>query len=152
MVLVGEFRTPEAVRLALALAETGHLVFSTLHAESVSEAVRRLVESFPDNTETMKRMISRSLKAVIAQRLVYRADGEGRKPVNEIMIVNARIQRMIEQGDTDLTLAIEAGRDEGMRTMDDSALALYRDGVITYDKAWEIVLDRDRLGPRAAAA
>jgi twitching motility protein PilT len=146
VVLVAEFRTPEAVRIALAMAETGHLVFATLHADCVSEAVRRLVESFPENRETMQRMIARSLNAVIAQRLVPRANGTGRVPVHEIMIVNSRIRRMISEGETDLSLAIEAGRDEGMRTMDDSAIQLYRDGTIDYDKAWNIVQDRDRLG------
>lgn len=152
VILVGELRTPEAVRIALALAETGHLVFSTLQADSVSESVRRIVEAFPESRETMRRMFARSLNAIIAQRLVPRAARTGRAPVHEIMIVNSRIRRMIDEGETALSLAIEAGRDEGMRTMDDSALQLYRDGTITYETAWGIVQDRDRLGPKPSDA
>jgi len=146
VVVIGEFRTPEAVRIALALADTGHLVFATMHADSVTEAVRRLVESFPDNRASMQRMISRSLCAVIAQRLVPRASGVGRAPANEIMLINSRIRRMIIEGDDDFSLAIEAGRVEGMQSMDDSIMHLYRSGAISYEKAWEILQDRDRLG------
>lgn len=148
VVVVGEFRTPEAVRIALALADTGHLVFATLQADSVTESVRRLVEAFPDNKATMRRMLARSLNAIIAQRLLPRASGEGRVPANEIMLVNSRIRRMIDEGDTDFTLAIEAGRDQGMCTMDDCVLELYREGTIDYEKAWINIMDRDRLGRR----
>jgi len=148
VVVIGEFRTPEAVRIALALADTGHLVFATMHAGSVTEAVRRLVESFAENRAPMQRMISRSLCAVIAQRLVPRAGGVGRVPVNEIMLVNSRIRRMIVDGDDDFDLAIEAGRVEGMQTMDDSVMHRYERGMISYQKAWEIIQDRDRLGPQ----
>jgi len=148
VILVGEIRTPEALRIALALAETGHLVFSTIHADSVSEAVRRMIESFPDARETMQSMIARSLNAIIGQRLVPRAGGFGRVAAHEIMIVNSRIRRLIDEGKIDLNLAIEAGRGEGMCTMDDSLLGLYRNGSIDYDRAWNFMNDRDRLGPR----
>ena len=152
VVLVGELRTPEAVRIALALAETGHLVFSTIHAESASEAVRRMIEAFPDARDTMQSLVARSLQAVIGQRLVPRAARIGRAPANEIMLMNSRIRRMIGEGQTDLTVAIEAGRDEGMRTMDDSLLSLYRDGTISYEAAWLRIEDRERLGPRPLVA
>lgn len=148
VILVGELRTPESVRIALALAETGHLVFATMHANSVSEAVRRLVESFPDNKETMQSMIARCLNAVIGQSLLPRADGSGRVPANEIMIVNARIRRMIAGGETDISLAIEAGLGEGMCSMDDSIISHYNRGTITYDAAWHRIQDPFRLGPR----
>jgi len=62
--------------------------------------------------------------------------------------VNSRVRRMIGEGQTDLTVAIEAGRDEGMRTMDDSLLTLYRDGTISYEAAWLRIEDRERLGPK----
>ena len=146
VVVIGEFRTPEAVRIALALADTGHLVFATLHADTVSEAIRRLYESFPDNRESVQRLMARSIAAVVAQRLVPRAAAVGRVAVNEIMLVNSRIRRMIQEGETDFTLAIEAGRSEGMQTMDDSVMGQYSAGSISYEKAWEIIGDRDRLG------
>jgi twitching motility protein PilT len=146
VILVGELRTQEAVRIAVALAETGHLVFATVHANTVSEAVRRMVEAFPETRETMQRMIARSLSAVIAQSLVPRATATGRVPILEIMLVNTRIRRLIEDGETDLSLAIEAGRAEGMRTMDDSVLQFYHNGTITYETAWNRIQNRDRLG------
>ncbi len=153
VILVGELSTPDALRIALALADSGHLVFSTMLATSASEAVRRMMESFPESRETIRQMIARSLQAVITQRLATRAStserGHRRVAVHEIMLVNARIRRMIDAGETDLSLAIEAGRDEGMRTMDDSLLQLYRDGIITYELAWGSVQDRDRLGPKS---
>jgi len=148
VILIGELMTPEAVRIALAAAETGHLVFSTIHADSVSEAVRRLVESFPDNKETMQSMLARSLVTVVTQRLLPRASNTGRVAVHEIMIANSTIRKLIDEGQTDLSLAIEAGRNEGMCTMDDSVLGLYREGAISYDTAWNRVKDRERLGPR----
>ena len=148
VILIGELRTPEAVRIALALAETGHLVFSTLFAVSVSEAIQRLIESFPDSPDTMRRMLARSFAAVISQRLLPRANGRGRIPVHEILLANSRVRGLIGGGATDLTLAIEAGRNEGMRTMDDAVLAAYRNDDITYDVAWNAVDNRERLGPR----
>ncbi|MEO7718741.1 MAG: PilT/PilU family type 4a pilus ATPase [Capsulimonas sp.] len=150
VVLIGELRTPEAVRITLALAETGHLVFATMHAVSVSEAVQRLIESFPDAQDTMRRMLARSVTAVISQRLLPRANGRGRVPVDEILLSNNRVRTLISDGATDLTLAMEAGRDQGMRTMDDAILEAYSRGDISYDTAWGRIDDRERLGLKPA--
>lgn len=145
--LIGEMRSLEIVRLALVMAETGHLVFSVMHAETASEAIQRLVEVFPEPRDTIRRMLARSLVAVIAQRLVPRAAPSGRVPVNEILIADSRVRRMIVDGQTDLTVAIEAGRMSGMQTMDDDALRLFHSGTISYEQAWNLMLDRERLGP-----
>ena len=150
VVLIGELRTPEAVRITLALAESGHLVFSTMHANSVSEAVQRLIESFPDSTDTMRRMLARSLGAVIWQQLLPRANGRGRVAVDEILLSNSRVRGMIIAGVADLNVAMEAGRDQGMCTMDDAILEAHHRGDITYDTAWGRIDDRERLGPRPA--
>jgi twitching motility protein PilT len=150
VVLIGELRTPEAVRITLALAETGHLVFATMHAVSVSEAIQRLIESFPDARDTMRRMLARSVTAVISQRLLPRANGRGRVPVDEILLSNNRVRTLIAEGATDLTLAMEAGRDQGMRTMDDAILEVYNRGDISYDTAWGRIDDRERLGLKPA--
>jgi twitching motility protein PilT len=147
VVFLGELRVPESVRVALALADTGHLVFGTMNASTVSESVRRLIESFPENRQTLQSMLARSLVAIIAQQLVPRANGQGRVVAHEIMIANTRIRRMIDEGQTDLAVAIEAGRNEGMCTMDDSLVALYRNGTISHESACRHARDSRLLGP-----
>jgi twitching motility protein PilT len=150
VVLISEFQTSETVRIALTMAHTGHLVFSTMHAGSVSEVIRRLIESFPDSKETVRSMLANNLQAILTQRLVPRIGG-GRTVVNDIMLCTPLIRRMIEEGMTDFTLAIEAGRSKGMRTMDDCLIELYRDGAITYETAWSHSNDRERLGQHRTA-
>ena len=144
--LIGELRTPEAVRIALTLAETGHLVFSTLMADTASEAIQRLVEAFPEGGDRIRRLLARTVLAVIAQRLLPRASLHGRVPVNEILLATPRVRRLIDEGTTDFTLALEAGRGQGMCTMDDAVLTAYRADEISYDTAWNAIGDRERLG------
>jgi len=147
VVLLGELKVPESVRVALALADTGHLVFATMHARSSSEAVGRLIESFPETKQTMQSTIARTLIAVVTQQLVPKANGGGRVAAHEIMTVNPRIRQMIDNGHTDLEVAIEAGRNEGMCTMDDSLTSLYRNGTISYETACARASDWKMMGP-----
>jgi twitching motility protein PilT len=150
VVLIGEFQTPESVRIALTLADIGHLVFSTMQAESVSEVVRRLIESFPDAKETTQLLLANNIQAVVTQSLVPKIGG-GRDPINDIVIATPIIRQMIKSGQTDITLAIEAGGSNCMRTMDDCLLSLYQDGSISYDTALSRLKDRGRLGQRPVA-
>lgn len=150
VIFLSELRTLDAVQYAFALAESGHLVFANLHVESASEAVNRLIEVFPEPRDLIRRMVARNVLAVLAQRLVPRADKPGRIAVNEALLVTARIRQMILEGHTDLTLAIEASRDIGMQTMDDSILEAYKEGLVSYETTWAHVQDRDRLGPLPA--
>ncbi|MBV9852028.1 MAG: PilT/PilU family type 4a pilus ATPase [Armatimonadetes bacterium] len=151
--LIGELRDLETVRLALVLAETGHLVFSTLSVETVSEAVQRLIEVFPEPRATIRRLLARTLQAVIAQKLIpasaeYKAQtSQGRLAANEILIMTQRVRQMVLEEQTDFTLAMEAGRGDGMQTMDAAILDHYRAGRISYDVAALSLEDRTRLGP-----
>ena len=152
VILISEMRDLETIQYALALAESGHLVFSTLHLERATDAVRRLIEVFPEPRDLIRRTVARNLAAVIAQRLLPRADKPGRVAVNEVLLGTPQIRRMIAENAADLTLGIEAGRDAGMQTMDDSILRCYRQGILSYETAWTYIEDHERLGPYAEAA
>ena len=146
VVLIGELRSLESLWWAMTLADTGHLVFTILHTSDATESLHRILNSFPEPRDSVRMMLARSLTAIVSQRLLPRANRPGRVAANEILLANARIRRMIVEGQTDMTLAIEAGREQGMQTMDDSVLAHYKNGVISYDTAWHAMLDRERLG------
>lgn len=149
--LIGELRTQETVRAALVLAETGHLVFSTLGVETASEAVQRLIEAFPEPRDAIRRLLARTLQAVIAQQLLpateaHRAEtGQGRLAANEILILTGRVRQMILDGQTDFTLAMEAGHADGMQTMDEAVLSHYRAGRVHSDMARSRMQDVTRL-------
>ncbi|HLK55820.1 MAG TPA: ATPase, T2SS/T4P/T4SS family, partial [Chthonomonadaceae bacterium] len=145
-----EMRNLETVQYAFALAESGHLVISALHLERATDAVRRLIDVFPEPRDLIRRTVARNLSAVIAQRLLPRANKPGRVAINEVMLATPRLRRMIAENSTELHVAIEAGRDQGMQTMDDSILALYRKGILSYETAWANVEDLERLGPQIA--
>ena len=148
VIWVGETRDLETMSLTLSLAETGHLVFSTLHVNTTSAAVQRLVDVFPDGQRSViRRMLSQCLAGVIAQRLVPRRERPGRVAVNEILIATSRIRQMIQEGQTDFNVALEAGRDIGMQTMDDAFVNLYKKGEIAFDTAWFHLEDKSRLTP-----
>ena len=151
VILINELRDLETVQLAFALAESGHLVIAMLHLENASDAIRRLIEIFPEPRDLIRRTVARNLAAVVAQRLLPRADRPGRVAANEILISTPRIQRMITENSTELNVAIEAGRDAGMQTMDDSILALYRQGILSYETTWTHIEDHERLGPYASS-
>ena len=146
IVLISELQTPESVRIAVALAETGHLVFASMQANSVSETITRLLESFPENRDTMQRMFARSFRAVVAQILLPRAGGNGRVPVHEILLTNDEVRAMIQRGETDFTEAMSAGHSAGMCTMDDSVMTLYKSGGITRECALDHLNDQGNMG------
>lgn len=146
VLLIGETRDPETMVLTLTLAETGHLVFSTLHVNTASEAVQRLIEAFPESHQpVIRRLVATNLQAVVAQKLLPRADRPGRVAVHEILLGTPRIRRMIAEGQHDLTVGIEAGRNLGMRTMDDDLVRLAEQGIISHEVAWFCLEDKERL-------
>ena len=120
--------------------------------DSVSEAIQRLLESFPSGPqrETARRLLARNLVAVIAQKLLPRKGPHGRLAVQEILIVTPRIKQMIMDGQEDFTVGIEAGRNIGMQTMDDAVVAAYERGDILYETALFNVSDRERIPPTVA--
>lgn len=136
VVLVGEMRDPETMQAALTIAETGHLVFATLHTNSAAQSVDRIVDSFPDHQRSQIRVqLAATLKGIISQRLVPKITG-GRVPAVEILLGNPAVASNIRDGKTHLIdSAIQTSKDIGMITLEDSLSHLARSGVISLDTA-----------------
>ncbi len=132
VILVGELRDIETIQLALTAAETGHLVMGTLHTNSAPKTIDRIIDVFPANDKEMVRaMLSVSLEAVITQALLKRKDG-GRIAVHEIMLGTPAVRNLIREGKVpQLYSLIQIGSKIGMKTMKDSVMDLYSQGVIS---------------------
>lgn len=137
VILVGEMRDLETIAAAITLAETGHLVLSTLHTTDAPQTVDRIIDVFPAyQQQQIRAQLSAALLAVISQTLVVRADGNGRTAALEIMVVNDAIRNCIKEGAThQIYSMMQLGRSDGMQTLDDSLAALAAHGVITEDTA-----------------
>jgi twitching motility protein PilT len=135
VILVGEMRNLETIRAALTAAETGHLVFSTLHTTGAAETVDRIVDAFPtDQQEQVRTQLASTLVAVISQVLLQRADKAGRVAAFEIMITTPSIQALIRDNKTyRITSDIQTGAKYGMNTLDTHLMSLYSAGKITYN-------------------
>jgi twitching motility protein PilT len=120
IILVGELRDLETISLAMSAAETGHLVFGTLHTNSCPETIDRIIDSYPHEQQSQVRtMLSTSLMAVITQGLMRRMDGKGRVAVHEIMIVNRAIRNLIRENKLhQIASSMETGKGAGMQTME----------------------------------
>ncbi len=136
VVLVGEMRDLETIRLALTAAETGHLVFGTLHTSSAAKTIDRIVDVFPAAEKEMVRsMLSESLRAVITQALLKRVGG-GRIAAHEIMIGTPAIRNLIREGKiAQMYSAIQTGQNAGMHTLDQNLQDLLAKGVISKEEA-----------------
>jgi twitching motility protein PilT len=151
VILVGEMRDFETVETALLAAETGHLVFSTLHTLDATETVNRIIAVFPPHQQRQVRIqLSSVLKAAISQRLMPRADGLGRVPAVEVMVTTAFIRDCIVDKDRTPHIhgAIAAGTSQyGMQTCDQSIFNLYQQGFVTLDEAlrWASNVDEFKL-------
>jgi len=137
VLLVGEMRDLDTMRAAITAAETGHLVFSTLHTGDVVGSIGRMVGSFPADEQPMVRdQLSRVLRAVVSQRLLRRHDGQGRVPVVEIMRVNSAIANLIRLGDMRQGVSIiSSSADEGMLLLEQSLAYLTAAGIIAREEA-----------------
>jgi twitching motility protein PilT len=138
VMLIGEMRDPETVRAALSAAETGHFVLSTLHTTDATETVNRIVDFFPPHEQKQVRLgLAASLRGIICQRLVPRADGEGRICVMEIAVSTPRIAEAIADPDKTDTIAdlVAEGGYSGMRTFDQHLLALVGEHTVSADVA-----------------
>jgi twitching motility protein PilT len=139
VILVGEMRDLETIETAILAAETGHLVMSTLHTLDAQETVNRIIAVFPFQQQRQIRLqLAGLLKGVISQRLLSRADGQGRIPAVEVMISTARIRECIadESKTREIHEAIAQGYSTyGMQTFDQSIMDLFRRGLITYEEA-----------------
>jgi twitching motility protein PilT len=138
VILVGEMRDEETVRAALAAAETGHFVLSTLHTADAQETVNRIVDFFPPHEQQQVRVsLAGVLRGVVAQRLVTRADGLGRCCVAEVCVATGRIAEAIVDPEktNQITDLVAQGAYYGMQTFDQHLVALVRDGVVTVEAA-----------------
>jgi len=153
IVLVGEMRDLETISLALTAAETGLLVFGTLHTNNARKTVDRMVDVFPAERQPQARaMLANSLRGVVAQLLLKRSDRPGRIAVNEILIANAAVAAIIREGATQkLQDVIVSGRAQGMQCMDDPIWALLEKGIVSSDEAFMKAIDKTRFNPFLSA-
>ena len=137
VIMVGEMRDLDTIQLAMTAAETGHLVFGTLHTRNAPKTVDRIIDVFPQERQSQIRtMLSESLRGVISQTLLKRADGQGRIGAYEILVANTGIRSLIrEQKTFQIGSAVSTGKKEGMQTLDQHLLDLFREGKITADEA-----------------
>ncbi len=141
VILIGEMRDLETVRTALTAAQTGHFVLSTLHTIDATETINRIIDFFPLYQQKQVRiMLAGSLRGIISQRLLQRADGAGRAPAVEVMVMTGRIRDFIlDPGQThNIETAIKEGDFYGMQTFDQSLLQLYEAGVVTLQEAVQV--------------
>lgn len=152
VILVGEMRDPETIETALAAAETGHLVLSTLHTLDATETITRIVSSVPAHQQKSVRIqLAGILKAVVSMRLVRAARGTGRVPAIEIMIATGLIRDCIinEEKTSHIREAIAAGNTQyGMQTFDQSLFHLYQSGLITLEEALRNASNADEFRMR----
>jgi twitching motility protein PilT len=149
IVLVGEMRDLETVSLALTAAETGLLVFGTLHTNNARKTVDRMVDVFPAERQPQARaMLANSLRGVVAQLLLKRADRPGRIAVNEILIANPAVAAIIREAATQkLQDVIVSGKAQGMQFMDDAIWALLEKGIVSPHEAFMKAIDKSRFRP-----
>jgi twitching motility protein PilT len=149
VLLVGEMRDRETIALALAAAEMGVLVFGTLHTNSAAKTIARIVDAFPEDEQQQARMsLSESLVAVVAQILLPTADGQGRVALHEVLLRSPALANLIREGNAAMIgNAIQAGKKDGMQTMDDALFSAAKEGRITPEQAFEIALDKKRFEP-----
>lgn len=149
IILVGEMRDLETIRLALEAAATGHLVFGTLHTLNAAKTVDRIIEVFPAREQPQIRStLADSLKAVISQTLFKRVDQSGRVAALELMMCNAAVSNLIREGKTfQIPSALQTGRKDGMITMDSSIIELLKAGKIDPAEALQKVTNVQALDP-----
>ncbi|HVR76593.1 MAG TPA: PilT/PilU family type 4a pilus ATPase, partial [Planctomycetota bacterium] len=147
VILVGELRDPETIGLAITAAETGYLVFATLHTNSAAKTVDRIIDVFEEEQQNQIRlMLSVTLKGVCAQQLLPMKDGKGRVPVNEILMGSTGLANNIREGSVaKIVSIIETGRGDGMQLMDDSILERYKQGMISAETAFLFGHHKQRL-------
>jgi twitching motility protein PilT len=147
IVLVGEMRDLETIQLALTAAETGLLVFGTLHTNNARKTVDRMIDVFPSDQQAQVRtMLANSLRGVVAQLLLKRMDGGGRLAVNEILVVNSAASAIIREGATQkLQDVIVGGKGQGMQFMDDAIWHVMQQGIVSPHEAYMKAIDKNRF-------
>ena len=151
IILVGEMRDLETITLALEAAETGHLVFSTLHTQSAVKTIDRIIEVFPEDGQAQVRTsLAESLRAVVSQTLFKRIDAKGRVAAQEILMAIPSVRNLIREGKThQLPSVLQTGREQGMQTLDDEIARLITEGVISFEDGLAQAQNKDKINALA---
>jgi len=144
VIMVGEMRDLETISLAITAAEVGLLVFGTLHTSSAAKTVDRIIDAFPkDQQSQIRTMLSESLKGVIAQQLLRRADGQGRIAALEILVGNQAVSNLIREGKTfQIPSIMQTGKKIGMQILDQQLKSLVAEGLVTAEEAFIYAEDK----------
>jgi twitching motility protein PilT len=147
VILIGELRDLETISVALTAAETGHLVFATLHTQDAPQTIDRIIDVFPPHQQSQVRaQLAATLQGVVCQTLVKRADGTGRAVATEILVTTPAIANLIREGKTyQIVSMMQAGRGQGMHTLDQHLADLVNAGTITHEAAVAKANDVDGL-------
>jgi twitching motility protein PilT len=147
IILVGEMRDLTTISLAMSAAETGHLVFGTLHTNTAAKTIDRIIDVFPtDQQEQVRAMLSESLKGVVCQQLLKTADGKGRAAALEIMIGTPAIANLIREGKTfQIPSIIQTAKRDGMQSMDQHLLDLLKTKKINPEEAYRCAIDKKQF-------
>ena len=139
IILVGEMRDLETIQIALTAAETGHLVFATLHTQDAAQTIDRIIDVFPPHQQQqIRQQLAASLQGVVCQTLLRTADGRGRAVATEVLVATPGVRNLIREGKThQIYSAMQAGAQHGMHTMDQHLAELVRTGRVSYDTALE---------------
>jgi len=147
VIVIGELRDLETISMAVTAAETGHLVFGTLHTTNATRTIDRILDVFPPREqEQIRSMVSESLRGAISQQLLQKVDGQGRIPAVEVMFNTPAVANLIREHKTfQLPSVIQTGKKQGMRLMDDSIAELLKSGAITSETAMRFAEDPSRF-------
>ncbi|MGM9570755.1 MAG: type IV pilus twitching motility protein PilT [bacterium] len=147
IILVGEMRDMETISTAITAAETGHLVFATLHTSGAAQTIDRIIDVFPPHQQQQVRIqLAMAVQGIISQQLLPIIDGPGREVAVELMLGTPAIRNLIREGKThQINSLIQTGGQQGMITMDSSLRSLYIKGKISYETALEHAVDKDNL-------
>ena len=147
VILVGEMRDTETIALAITAAETGHLVFATLHTNNAAESIDRIIDVFPPGQQEQIRVqLSNNVVAICAQQLLPRASGPGRIPANEIMVATPAVRNLIRENKThQIPSIIQTSAAHGMLSMDQCLRDLYMKGIITLEEAMLRCMNQEEL-------
>jgi len=150
IIMIGEMRDPESISIAVTAAETGHLVFSTLHTQTAPQTISRIVDSFPEGQKNqIRQQLSNSLRAVISQQLIPTVNGRGRVAAIEYMTDTPSVRNLIrEEKEHQLYSAMQTGQMYGMQTMDEALLRLLREQKISRESVLEYCVDTKEITRR----
>jgi twitching motility protein PilT len=147
VILVGELRDLETMSVALTAAETGHLVFATLHTQTAPQSVERMIDVFPSHQQDQIRVqLAATLQGVVSQQLLRTVDGQGRVAAIEVMVATPAIRNLIREGKVhQIVSALQSGAQHGMQTLDQALAGLVKAGRVSMAEAVERSVDRSQF-------